>query len=56
MDMQRAFGSLLILLAFFWLFRVLYDHSLGAVGYFLISIFLTFMAYKQWKQGIRDKK
>lgn len=56
MDMRRKIGSMLILFAFLWLFRNLYHHSLGAVGCFLISIFLAFKSYQQWKQGIRDKK
>lgn len=56
MDMRRRIGSMLILFAFLWLFRILYDHSLGAVGCLLISIFLAFKAYQHWKQGIRGKK
>lgn len=56
MDMRRRIGSMLILFAFLWLFRILYDHSLGAIGCLLISIYLAFKAYQQWKQGIRDKK
>ena len=56
MDLRRAIGSVLILLAFLWLFGILYDHMLGAIGYLLISLFLAIAAYKQWKKGIRDKK
>ncbi len=55
-NMQRLIGGMLILLAFLWLFWILYDHLLGAIGYLLISIFFAFAAYKQWKQGIRNKK
>jgi hypothetical protein len=56
MDMQRKLGGMLILLAFIWLFWLLYDHSLGAIGCLLASVFLAIAAYKQWKKGIRDKK